>query len=70
MSSPKAAFERSALDVGKTRLLECRDWGGGLQMGDLAGKIVRVTGAECKHNRLVPPEKKKKRLGCKVGKAR
>lgn len=50
--------ERSALDVRKTRLLFYSLGLGGFQMGDLAGKPVRVTGAEYKDNKLAPRETK------------
>lgn len=53
LTPPKAAaFKRSALDVASIDLRV-----GGFQMGDLAGKIGGVTGAEHKHSKLVPPER-------------
>jgi hypothetical protein len=59
-------FERSALDMRKTRLLFCSLGLGGFQMGHLAGKIGGVTGAEHKDNKLAL----KQRHGLKVGRTR
>lgn len=48
----KVWFELSGLDVKKTRFFSFLH-GTGFQMGDLAGKLGRVIGAEFKHNKLV-----------------
>ena len=43
-------------------------WVEGFQIGDLVTKIGRVTGAEHKHNKLVPPETKTSlQSGCNNG---
>jgi hypothetical protein len=58
LSPRQAKLERSALDVRKTRLLFYSWEVGNFQMGHLAGKIGRVTGAEHKDNKLALPETK------------
>lgn len=53
MPPPKAWFELSALDVRKMRFYSSVVGVSKMGWEDLVDKISGVTGAECKHNKLV-----------------